>query len=428
MLIKFKVKNFLSFKEEAIICTEATNITELNETNTFSNYKNKYLKSLAIYGPNSSGKSNLLKALKFLKHFVFNSYKLSLDESTIKSVVPFKFSTSTENQPSTFEIMFIQKQVQYRYGFVLDKEKIFSEWLFSKELKARARENLLFERNKEIHFGPTIQNWNVKQVDISSIRSNVLLLTKLAMDYDIVKNEVLNWFNNINIISGLTPAYGGFTRTNIDSNLDFKNTILNLLQAADIQINDITLEKRPVDINDLPPSLRSKITDPNKQTIELIETITNHNKYDINDQLIGSAYLKLDDEESEGTNQLFNLLGPVIDTINNHKILFVDELDSSLHPHLTQFLVKLFNSPRNQNSQLIFTTHDVSLLDAQCLRRDQIWFTELNKFGASSLFSLSDFIEQKTGKKIRKDADYLKQYLLGRYGAIPLIDKEYEDL
>lgn len=422
MLVKFKVKNFLSFKSKAVLNTMATNITELRESNIFVNNKTKYLKSLAIYGPNASGKSNFFKALSFFRHFVFNSYKLALDES-IAPVVPFKFSSETETQPSEFEIIYVYKNVRYRYGFIVDRNRIYREWLYSHDLESKSREKLLFERNKNMKFGSALTRWKIKKVTETDIRSNVLLLTKLAMDNDRIKEEIFDWFKNLNIISGYDRSYAGYIRRNFEK---YKDNILPLFHSADIPIDDIILEKRrlePQEILKIPEPLRSELTDQ-QQIVEKVTLLTKHKKYDRKNHPTGSALLNLEAEESRGTNQLFNLLGPIIDSINNGKVLLVDELDSSLHPLLVQFIVRLFNSPENKNSQLIFTTHDVTLLDAHCLRRDQIWFTELDKYGSSNLFSLSDYKEIETGRKIRKDADYLNQYLLGRYGAVPLIDEE----
>ncbi len=433
MLIQFKAKNFLSFKHEVILNTVASNITEFQKSNVFVNHKEKYLKSIAIYGANASGKSNLFKAIGFFKHFVKNSYKLSLDDS-ITPVTPFKLSTETENKPSSFEITFIHKQVQYRYGFTVDRIRIHQEWLYSLELKPRSKENLLFQRGKKIKLGRTIKKWNIKQIDEATIRSNVLVLTKLAMDYDKIQEEVLNWFNNLNTISGYKPSsYSSYTRKKIDSNPDFKKQVINLLRAADIQISDIFVQKTHLEPDKIPEKLKTKLMNLSQQIpgriedVEQLDYLTRHNKYNLRNKLVGSTLLSLDEEESQGTNQLFNLLGPIIDTISHNKILFIDEIDSSLHPYLTQLLVKLFNSTNNEMSQLIFTTHDVALLNAHCLRRDQVWFTELDEYGASQLFSLANFKESETGQKVRKDADYLKQYMLGRYGAIPLVDEIHEE-
>lgn len=422
MIIQFKVKNFLSLKDEAVLNTEASNITEFQDNNVFTKSGTPFLKSIAIYGANASGKSNFLKAINFFQYFVHNSYKLSLDEY-IKRVHPFKFSTNTETLPSEFEMIVVHNNMKYRYGFSVDNTRIHHEWLFSQELKKRSREVMLFIRKSKITYGNAYRNLGIKQLEESEIRSNVLLLTKLSMDYDKIKDNILNAFRNINIILGYDQSYGGYTRNQIDKDSNFKEKIIHLLKAADIQINDIFFEKRKLDPNEVPEQIKNKMKGTSAVNVEMVDTLTKHNKYDTDKKFTGYALLNLEEDESRGTNQLFNLLGPIIDTIENNKVLIVDELDSSLHPHLTQFIVKLFNSLNNKEAQLIFTTHDVSLLDANCLRRDQIWFTELDLYGASNIFSLADFKTPKENTKIRKDANYLKQYMLGRYGAIPLVDE-----
>ncbi len=427
MLIQFKLKNFLSFKDETVISLEAENIKE-NIKSTFPKNKTKYLKSIAIFGANDSGKTNLFKAMDFFKYFIINSYKNSLSDTKI-DIQPFKFNSSTIKEPSLLEITFVnQNNIQYRYGFLADKDKIFEEWLYVVRQTQKSREKEFFTRKLNVvKYGAS---YNKKVYTSSrSIKSNVLLLTKLGLEIDEIQNEIINWISrNLNIIKGYDKSYGGYTRNRLEKDQKFKEKVVAYFKSVGISVDDLTFHKHLIeDSNEIPPIILNLVKDNKLHGVERINIVTTHKVFDQNRKQIGYINLDLDKDESLGTNQFFNLLGPIIDTIEFGKTLVVDELENSLHPNLLKFIVDIFNSGINRNNaQLIFTTHNISLLDKDeigdnILRRDQIRFVEMNEFGESQFYSLTGFKEK--GKSIRKDENYLKNYLLGKYGAVPFIDE-----
>lgn len=236
--------------------------------------------------------------------------------------------------------------------------------------------------------------------------------------------SILKWFNKLNNISGLNDKYQDFTTSLLEKG-SCKEIFLELIRIADAGIEDLTVNKEEFSLNKYPKEFQQ----PLKSFRELLEksfsmvddTITNiittHKKYDANNKFVSFEEFDMSEQESHGTKKLFSLLGPIIDTLQTGKILVIDEFDSRLHTLLSSFIVKLFNSNEKNpnNAQLIINTHDTNLLNNKLFRRDQIWFTEKNRYGATNLYSLVEY------KKVRNDASFEKDYLLGKFGAIPFI-------
>ncbi|MCK4259778.1 MAG: ATP-binding protein [Halanaerobiales bacterium] len=413
MLLEFSVANFLSFKDPVTFSMIASNKKEYTDTHTFKfNDKISLLKSSVLYGANASGKSNLFAAMFAMKDLIKNSAKNMMAEESI-GVEPFRLNTSTVNEPSSFEIIFIYKNIKYRYGFQVTTSEVVSEWLF---YTPNIREVKLFEREKTEY---SITKHFKESIGLEEkTRNNALFISVVAQFNGEISNKILNWFNRFNIINNNDKNNQRITNLLLKSNEKMKKTILQCLQIADLRIDNVEI----VD-NDIPSEVVNTFElfkENNKKVhFEFPTNVTDVNffykKYNEYGEFVSHEKFDLDVNESKGTKILYSLLGPILDTLLSGKVLLIDELDSSLHPLLIFFIIKLFQSKSNsKNAQLIFTTHDTNILSNKVFRRDQIWFTEKDHFGATDLYSLVEY-------KIRKDATFNKDYLLGKYGAIPFI-------
>lgn len=424
MLLQFSIKNFRTFKDKAILSLIASNydkdtreIENVFEDKTF-NYR--LLKSAVIYRANASGKSKLLEAIAFMRGFVINSSKESQQGESIE-VEPFRLSKETENEPSEFEIIFLSKGELFRYGFEATKKKIVSEWLYhkpkTKEIELFYRDGSQFETHeRNFTKGSTV----VKE---GLVRDNALLVSVAAQFNEKTDITVTDWFKRLKFLSGLNETgYQGFTMGRTKSPTQ-KTKILELLKAADFGIQDIKLQKLDVDKlpKGIPKEMREKILrEIKEENAEFIaDVLTTHKKYDLNKQAVDNVNFSLDDDESSGTRKFFALTGPILNVIEKGYTLVVDELDSKLHPNLVCKIVSLFNSKEfnKKNAQLIFNTHNTNLLSSGLFRRDQIWFTNKNKYGEAKLYSLANF----KSDKVKKNEPFEDNYIRGKYGAIPYL-------
>lgn len=436
MLIEFNVENFLSFKDlTTFSMVAAKSFKEHNDSHIIKINNNlSLLKSAIIYGNNASGKSNLLEAMGFMRATVLNSFNEALIENNEKKfpLQKFALSSKTEKETSYFEMIFIQNGIKYRYGFELDYDKVIAEWLFhttSKEIYLFKRDQQNIEINKSA-FKEAIG----KKEDV---KDNVLFLSFLAYyQKSEISNSIINWFRSFNLINGIHDRFHKrYTIDKLKSDKQFFNWVLHFIKYLEIanlstteeEVNEIDLnilrkKENDEEIINLLTSIQ-KIQSKQPQRDQLI---TYHRKYDENNVLIDTIPFNFDKQESEGTKKLLYLLGPWYDTLQNGKILVIDELDSRLHSHLTLRLIDFFHNFGSSSAQLVCAVHDISLLKKETFRRDQIWFVEKNQFGVSELFSLADF---KT-EKVRNKSAFDKNYLEGKYGAIPFfgIDEKLNDL
>lgn len=424
MLIQFSVQNFRTFKEKATLSLIASNYDkETRETENISDtniYNLRILKSAIVYGANASGKSKFIEALMFMKSFAINSSKESQKGEEI-DVEPFKLNNESEKQPSEFEVIFLYKKEMFRYGFEVDKDKIVSEWLYH---KPKTKEVELFYRdfqNFQTHTRNFPKGATLVREDL--IRNNALLLSVAAQFNDTTCENIIEWFKNLKTISGLKKeGYQGYTMGKT-KDPKHKERILELLKAADLGIQDIKLEMLDVTKlpKEMPKELREMILKKSKEdNAEFFSDIlTTHKKFDNSKKHIGNTNFSLDDDESFGTRKFFALTGPVLDAIENGYTLVVDELDSKLHPNLVCKIVSLFNSKKlnPKNAQLIFNTHDTNLLSSGLFRKDQVWFTEKDKYGEAKLYSLADF----KSDAVRKNEAFEDNYIRGKYGAVPFL-------
>ncbi|MDD5373075.1 MAG: ATP-binding protein [Sulfurimonas sp.] len=419
MLVEFKVNNFRSIKDTA---TFSMLTSSKDEENYFEVRNYNLLKSSIIYGANASGKSNLLKAMAFMGRLVLNRYKI-MQSTDLLPHDPYRLSVETENESSTFEIVFFIDEIKYRYGFETDSEVVYSEWLYADE---KGKEAKLFFRDVEESdyvnpnkFKEGYDFFNKKEEKIK-IAKNQLFIWKCDQSDGEISKAILGWFNQFNMIDGMEhDGYINFTMKKMEDEA-FRKKIIELVKTADIGIDDIQIEEEDMPIEaiaklPLPDDVKAKII--NEKGWKSVSLNTIHQKFDKDGQIIGNVVFELNEDESKGTRKFFAMSAPILDTLKNGKILIIDELDASLHPILTQHLIKLFHNKKinKEKAQLIFATHDTNLLKPELFRRDQVWLTEKDQYGATTIYSLAQF------KNVRKQEDFERQYIQGKYGAIPYL-------
>jgi uncharacterized protein len=423
MLIEFSVGNYRSFKEKVTFSMVAANLVSqdknLDINNVFAVDKELSLvKSAAIYGANASGKSNLAKALQFMKWFMVNSSKETQSTEAI-GVEKFRLSTETDDQPSFFEIVFLLDGQQHRYGFTADREKVRSEWLY---YVPKMRETRLFDRQEN--------NFDIAKVYKADgiavkTRGNALFLS-VSAQFNIKKSEkILNWLTyGFNLVSGLNDENLLRGTTSFLFRSDIHDKAIKLIKSMDLDIVGIEINKFSLNVDEKPSNIPYDIwkelredsnrhfeTNPNPNIIRTI-----HRKLNTIGEQVSLERFSLLGEESEGTQKLFALISLIVGALNYGTVLIIDEFDARLHPLMSRSIVELFNSNETNphNAQLIFMTHDTNLLSNKIFRRDQIWFTEKDRHGATALYSLAEY-------KVRNDASFESDYIKGKYGAIPYI-------
>lgn len=418
MLIEFKVTNFRSIKETQTLSMVAADALKELEGNTFdSGVVNlpKLIRSSVIYGPNASGKSNLIAALAFMEGMVRESAREAQVGEPI-DITPFRLDAASRSEDTEFEIHFIAENVRYQYGFSLNAERITSEWLYA---YPHGSPQKWFERqydsknNKyEYKYSPLFEKKKLREE-----RDKYTIENNLYLSVAVQKNSqqllpVFTWFQKkLNYILSMNHLGNGQT-SSFCQDLEGKNKVLAFMNAAGIGVKDLTVEKKP-----FPLEMLSNFTDEYKQKLlKLVESSNSFETkllYQSNDE---KELITFDlDEESDGTQALFAFAARWLGLLENDEILFVDEIDTSLHPLLVHHLVKLLNCS-NSKAQLVFTTHDTTLLSQRIMRRDQVWFVEKDKAQSTQLYSLAEFSP-------RKNEALEKGYLSGRYGAIPFLSE-----
>ena len=419
MLLQFSVNNYRSIKETITFSM----LSSLKNENSFKIKKYNLLNSAVIYGANASGKSNLLRAMAFMGRIVLNKTKVIQSTDTLPHD-PFRLNSSTQDASSTFEIVFFIDEIKYRYGFELDDTTVYAEWLYADE---KGKEAKLFYRDSEDdeYVNPKFKEGYIFFDNSKSkirVSSNQLFIWKCDQDGGEISKSILKWFSRFNLIDGLDHGgYISYTMKKMED-LTFKNEMINLVKTADIGIENITMEEEDVPLDmiekmGLPIDLKEEILKDGG--LKSVSINTYHKKFDENNNEIGNEIFELDDEESLGTRKFFKMSAPILNTLQEGKILIIDELDASLHPMLTKHLIKLFSNKdiNTKNAQLIFATHDTNLLKPQIFKRDQIWFTEKDKYGSTTLYSILEI------KGVRANDDFEKQYIQGKYGAVPYLGK-----
>lgn len=421
MLIEFSVGNFRSFKEIVTLSMVAAKLSSkdkaLDENNVFEAAgAPPLLTSAAIYGANASGKSNLVAAMAFMREFALNSHKETQPTGAIDAE-RFRLSLATINQPSHFEIVFVVDGTRYRYGFDVTPERVEREWLF---LVPSRREAWLFERvGDEIVLSERFREG--REIEART-RSNALFLSVVAQFNGPIAQRVLRWFRQIGIASGLQDESMLYYTLNSFLDGTHRDDVRELIRRLDLGIEDVVVERisAPAELglpDGAPEALRTVLTalrelpDSNLYAVRMI-----HGQNGNGDASATQETFDLNVHESAGTRKLFSMAGPLMKALDEGRLLVIDELDARLHPLMTREIIALFNSRQTnpQHAQLIFTTQDTNLLDNRLLRRDQIWFTEKNRQGATQLYSLAEF-------KVRNDEAFERNYIQGRYGAVPFL-------
>jgi AAA15 family ATPase/GTPase len=414
MLVEFRTKNFRSLRDEQVLSLVASTDKTLLDTHALDTGLKAaphLLKSAVVYGANASGKSNLIKALQYMRGVVLESAAMQPGQ-TFDRLHPFKLDATSGSLPTEFEVTFIIDGVRYQYGFAMNTQRIVSEQLLVyKAFKPQRWFERHFdaESGKYVYeFGPSLKG--AKNLWEGATRPNALFLSMAVQLNSDALRPVFDWFaNRLVIFNEQSPLSPQFSVQMLKQEAQRK-AICEFLRAADISITDIEVATKQAMVHSIRFDLATgkREEEAGEQAVEEVKFhhITQH----------GKAVFDLMDESS-GTRNLLFLTGPILDILNKGLTLVVDELDTSLHTLLVQGLVRMFHRPEvnTGGAQLVFTTHDTSLLDAYGLfRRDQVWFVEKRPDQSSSLYPLLDFSP-------RKNEALERGYLQGRYGALPFL-------
>ncbi|MDB5239641.1 MAG: hypothetical protein JWP57_266 [Spirosoma sp.] len=391
------------------------------------------LRSAVVYGANASGKSNLLRAIEF---FIDSITLAPPTGSAVSSYSPFVLDQKSPGEPTLLEAIFVMNNVVYRYGFEVQQQAVIAEWLFIR----RKQETYVFDRSSvELRINRPYKKL-IELQNNKMVAQTALLLNLGALFNDETCQTVQNWASDVRCIQGTEDyQFRDYTIQYLEKP-ENKQRILNLLRDADLGIEDIELirpEKKTLTEvvvkptkfygGDWIPSNPTALTEylqgsyRMKTSIQNIGLKSTRVFWDARTSQFKSISMPFNSFESQGTQKFFNLIGLILWHLDNGGVLIADELDTKLHPLLTQRIVQLFNSSLTnpRNAQFVFATHDTNLLSAGLFRRDQIWFTEKDSLGATQLYALTDY--KPGGKTVRNDEQLEKNYIAGKYGGIPYL-------
>lgn len=429
MLIDYTVSNYRSIYEEQSFNMIAVNsYKEMTDTNLIEYKSNmSLLKSTAIYGPNASGKSTLLESLDVLRHIVLNSFKFDINKEL--PIIPFAFGKNSKNEPTMFEITFVEDEIKYEFELVLNRERVLEEYLTAyPKGQPQAWYSRVYNEITELYeYEYSTLLKGKKKTWESATKKNVLFLSaaiNLQNNEDNQLMPIYNWFKN-----KLTPvSIDGWSNEQTKElclEKKSKDAIVDFLQLGGIDVKDINVEveKKNKLLDDVEEDSEFKSIAEQLESLfeksmskEDLEKI----KRNIKISFVHSNGMILDlKEQSDGTKKLFSFASLWLESLKDGKVLFCDELNDNLHPALVKLLVDLFNDDvlNTNNAQLIFTTHETSILNQEVLRRDQVWFCERDENLSTKIYPLSDFTPRKDIENIEDS------YLSGRYGAIPYFKK-----
>ncbi len=380
MLIQFNFKNFKSFRDEATLDLSAAKMTEFADRIVLEG-NDKILPIAAIYGANASGKSNIYNAFAYMADYVIESFKYGDEEEKFEEYrpTPFLFDSVSKDAESSFEVYFTipgdKAEKTYNYGFCVDKHGVTEEWLNAKAKTARKYTSIFYRSTEE------------DTLDLSGLPKSDWFIANEFADFG-------DLFTNFFLSHRLPKGF-------VDDN-NVQKKVIEYFASFDEHIKDFEIEKLPYD------------ADRKEETYKINSL---HKKIDSN--TFAAIPLNM---ESAGTLKMFALYPELQDVLEKGSVFFIDELNARLHPLLVRNFLLTFLNPQinTKHAQLIFTTHDTWQLSNQLLRRDEVWFTEKDGQGISKLYSLADFVDE-SGARIRKDESYEKNYLIGKYGAIPTL-------
>ena len=412
MLIMFKAKNFTSFKDEVILDLRATAYKQHPSHVLEASEDLKLLKTTAVYGANASGKSNLISAMFFFEKYIFDQFiskksneDRSLNEQNFKSDLDPFMLTNNINNVSEFEIMFYYNGKQIQYGFECTSSEVLNEWYYIDDKK-------VFERNGELSIGRDYQSYLKMYNKIPKERLYLSVLEYFlgANEKQLILQDFIDFFvkdYNVHLeilFESSVKKVAGHIRLNkkLIENEEYRIKIENYLKQIDVGICGLEIQSKLM-LNEETSKEEHK---------KVVKTI--HNVYDDCGEITGKRHFDLL-QESTGTLRFLSYIQDIIDMIEHGGVFIVDEMSARLHPLLTKLIVDMFQSSSNKKAQLIFTTHDISMLNKEQFRRDEIVFVDKDYRGISKIYALSDL-------KVREDATFNKDYLQGKYGAIPIFN------
>ena len=426
MLLEFSVTNYRSIGDKQTLNLTPAPKQKEYPNNVIAEGPFSALNAIAIYGSNASGKSNLLRCISVMDEIVHISSRTS--STTKLPHDPFVLKEGYFDKPTEFEIVFVTDGKRYRYGFSYTQSSIVREWLYRKYV---GREVPLFLREGEVIDVRSGFQGSKKLIDtaVEATRDNALFLSQCDTLNVEEATSIMAWFDTLHVINGLYTEKHEISTVELWQQATYREKINQYINSIAMDIQGINISIKKLDENDIPPDMPAPMR----------ENLAGMSKYNV--QSFHHTYSKnnapkkeflswdFDKHESEGSKKALQLSGPVLSALMNGEILVIDEMEAKLHPIITLNIIDMFLdlNCNPKHAQLIFATHDTNLLSYSKLRRDQIYFTEKNKWESTELFSLSDFVyfNEKNGEiieeKERKDTDKERRYLEGRYGAIPFL-------
>jgi len=403
------IENYKSIKDRVRISFEPEPIREFRESNvyTINNYNLDLLKSIAVFGPNASGKSNIVKALSFMRSFVLDSASnIRVNQEIF--VEPFKLNLKTLTMPTTFELSFVMNENLYRYGFQINKSRVIKEWLYH---SLKTKEEFYFIRDEEVlklnnNFS---EGWGKEKL----VRQNALFLSTVAQLNGHICSEISNWFKNLIVLTDSNISqFINYTADLYQKNR-FKKYLKELFKGADFDLDDIDVKPIKASEDQLiffKDDIKSILSEQLKNKLEIQ---TKRFIKDKHGEIVDVATFDLS-EESQGTQKFFSLAGPIINSLMNGYPLIIDEFDAKLHPSLSTFIVELYchKTLNPHGAQLFFVSHVTNVLSANLLRRDQIILVSKDRIHGTSIKKLYD-------DGIRKGSNFEKEYRNNEYGSLP---------
>jgi uncharacterized protein len=421
MLIEFRVSNFRSIRDEQVLSLVANRADKDLESSLIDMElpgmtNTRYLRGAAIYGHNASGKTNLLLAFEYLTDFIKNS-AVGLKPGDETGAEPYKLDAESRDKPTKFEMTFVAEGVRYLFGLSVTPQRIIEEYLiaYPNGLPQKWYRRIYDPQSKTYTWDNQSQFFHADESLRERTRDNSLFLSVGPQFNDAQLTVVYRWFKShvrFLKLSGDFSLQPSYTAQRLYSGKD-QQGILNLLRSADIAIVDAAVEEHENNLETMKEVLSAKAFSEivKASAAKSLEVMLVHEAG--NNPPVKLNYAR---EESAGTRRLFALAGPWMDILEHGYLVFIDEMETSLHPLLVKELIRLIQNPvtNPHGAQIVFTTHSPTLLDTELLRRDQIWFTEKDGAGETRLYPLTDY-------QPRKGEAIAKGYLAGRYGAIPFI-------
>ncbi len=414
MLVEFSVQNHRSFRDRQRFLMTALNSGTPNAVATGNNGAPHVLQQACLFGANGSGKSGLVGSMRTVRALVRDSFKN--EEKLIEEYEPHLFHSKWRNAPTEFEVTFLHSGSLFQYGFAYDAERIWEEWLFERPSATRKQRQIF---TREYDSESDAYQWETSATHLkgereswkAQTRENALILsTAIQLNAESLERP-FSWLSEGLQTNLDVESIGPYTASRLDEDA-WKERVMAILEDTDLRLEDVNAEERSAfetdDFKSLPRERQNRLKSLFPKEMRILEVYTYRK-----DETGAKARLDFDDE-STGTRALFDLIGPVMDTLDEGYTLVVDELNTHLHPLAFRHIIRMFCSSKTNpnNAQIIFTTHDPTVTEEDCIGRDQIWLVEKGDDLASRLIPFSDY-------RTRDERPFRKGYLQGRYGAVP---------